>query len=337
MGIDPHMDPGLVPAGCPACHEGHGVSRSPMLPAPQSEVCQACHGTEVDVDRAIREGLLTPGRRPPLLADALSQAYAHPIDPAALSRQEPGAVTCSSCHSPHRSSEVRALRSPTGRKPSTRDPNEFEYELCQRCHGSGGVTSFDYRDISRLLDPSSRSYHPVQAPAGGSSASIRAELAGREINCTDCHGNSDPTGAKGPHGSNVAFLLRAEYTTLDGSAETPAAYALCYLCHERDLVLEFPLHRSHVVDLQASCATCHSPHGSVGNRALIRFGEDSLVVGAAPSTETGRLAFLSSAPGEGSCYLTCHGYDHAPESYGGPADPTEIRRGGPRIRKAGER
>ena len=29
---DPHLDPSLVPGGCAACHEGHGESRSPMLP-----------------------------------------------------------------------------------------------------------------------------------------------------------------------------------------------------------------------------------------------------------------------------------------------------------------
>ncbi len=30
--IDPHLDPSIVLAGCAACHEGHGASRSPMLP-----------------------------------------------------------------------------------------------------------------------------------------------------------------------------------------------------------------------------------------------------------------------------------------------------------------
>ena len=52
------------------------------------------------------------------------------------------------------------------------------------------------------------------------------------------------------------------------------------------------------------------------NRALIRFGEETLIAGVAPSARTGRLAFVSTGAGAGTCYLTCHGRDHAPESYG---------------------
>ena len=36
-----------------------------------------------------------------------------------------------------------------------------------------------------------------------------------------------------------------------------------------------------------------------------------------PSTQEGRLEFQSEAPAPGACYLTCHGYDHGPEEYGG--------------------
>ena len=78
----------------------------------------------------------------------------------------------------------------------------------------------------------------------------------------------------------------------------------------------FPEHRRHIVELKASCATCHNAHGSVQNRALIRFGEETVVAGVSPSGRTGRLAFDSTGPGAGNCYLSCHGEDHAPASYG---------------------
>ncbi|MCB1037851.1 MAG: hypothetical protein KDD47_28715, partial [Acidobacteria bacterium] len=102
--------------------------------------------------------------------------------------------------------------------------------------------------------------------------------------------------------------------------ESVSAYQLCYTCHLRGQVLEasaFPQHGRHVVDLRASCATCHNPHGSVDNRALIRFSEETVLGAVAPSASTGRLAFVSSAPGSGACYLTCHGVDHGPATYGG--------------------
>jgi len=81
--------------------------------------------------------------------------------------------------------------------------------------------------------------------------------------------------------------------------------------------------------ISTSCATCHSGHGSVGNRALSRFGEETLIAGVTPSLRTGRLAFVSSGPGSGECYLTCHGRDHAPETYGLRL-PAPKETGGPR-------
>ena len=335
--LDPHLDTSLVPAGCSACHRGHGASRSPMLPEAQQGVCLACHGSRAQFEAAVRRGLVSPEARPLLLSQALAQPSRHPMEPAAYSEHEGRGVTCSSCHSPHRGMRDRALGGapPGRRRMSPKDPRRFEYELCESCHGSRGALTRSLADISRMLDPGNRSYHPVHAPSRDGSPSVIPSLRGREINCSDCHGNSDPQGARGPHGSPEAFLLKARYVTVDGAASDSGA-ALCYGCHDREAVLRaspFPGHQTHVERIKASCATCHSGHGSVGNRALIRFGEETLIAGVAPSAQTGRLAFVSTGPGSGACYLTCHGRDHAPETYGllppGPKAgglPTSTRR-----------
>lgn len=320
-GLDPHVNPALMPGGCLACHRGHGAALSPMLAQPQRALCLSCHGTRADLDARVRNGDVAPDARPPLLSSALSQSFAHHLTEHAFSRHEPGAVTCTSCHSPHRGmrEERSGPAAPGRRRLSPADPALLEYQTCEACHGSRGAATGSLDDISRLLNPGNRSYHPVEAPARDASPSVIATLAGREINCTDCHGNSDRAGAAGPHASAEPFILRSGYVTLDGSPESERAYALCYGCHQRERVLAsrvFPQHRSHVVVAQASCATCHNAHGSVGNRALIRFAEETVLTGVGPSTQTGRLAFVSDGPGSGSCYLTCHGRDHAPESYG---------------------
>lgn len=325
-GLDPHMDPTVVPAGCAACHKGHGVSRSPMLPQPQRAVCLLCHGARSTADQQVMQGVLAADARPRALSSVLSQPYVHPLTHGAFSEHEPGAVTCTSCHSPHRGMrESRSRPDPPGRRLlSPKDPSRFEYELCESCHGSSGRKTGSLVDISRLLNPSNRSYHPVEGPSFERSPSALPSLSGREINCTDCHGNDDPGGPRGPHASSVPFILRAGYATVDGGVESPSAYALCYTCHSRDAVLAapaFPGHRRHIVDLKASCATCHNAHGSVENRALVRYGEETRIAGVSPSAKTGRLAFVSDGPGSGACFLTCHGRDHAPEGYGAMAQP----------------
>jgi predicted CXXCH cytochrome family protein len=336
--VHPHVDVTLNPGGCLSCHEGHGMSRSPMLPEPQIAVCNRCHGSRTDLNRQVFEGHLGSAAEPSLLFNVFSQPFRHPLSERAFSRREPNVVTCTSCHSPHRSMPGdRSGSAPTGiRKPSPRDPNRFEFELCQECHGSGGVTTRSLDDVSRLFDLSNRSYHPVQASAMERSPSVVPSLSGREVNCTDCHGNSDPLGPQGPHGSAVRYLLRREYSTSDGEDESPIAYRLCYTCHEREKIFEelspFPLHGVHVRDEGASCATCHSAHGSISNRALIRFGEET-VVGAVMPSSGGRLSFESTSSGSGQCYLTCHGVDHNPMGYGFDAEPAGIpgllRRPGP--------
>ncbi|MCD4747957.1 MAG: cytochrome c3 family protein [Thermoanaerobaculales bacterium] len=318
---NPHVDKGLNSGGCRSCHEGHGVSGSPMLPTGQRDLCLQCHGSPGQLQAMVARGLVSGNARPVQMDGVLGFASVHPISEKAFSRRQQGVVTCTSCHAAHKgSAQAPSQDEPSGqRRVSPRDATEFEFSLCQGCHGSGGAGTQDLLDISRLLTPENRSFHPVEAPAADGSPSVIPSLSGREINCTDCHGNANRGGPKGPHGSPVPFLLRANYTTADGSSESPTVYALCYRCHRREMVLKqspFPEHQAHIDKERASCATCHNPHGSVGSRALIRFGEETTVAGVSASMSTGRLEFVSDGPGSGACYLTCHGEDHGPEAYG---------------------
>lgn len=318
---NPHVDRGLNSGGCRSCHEGHGASGSPMLPMGQREMCLQCHGSPGRLQAMVARGLVAGNARPEQMDGVFGLASVHPITAEAFSRRQQGAVTCTSCHAAHRGSAQEPSEDEPGgqRRLSQRDATEFEFELCQECHGSGGAGTQDLLDISRLFTPENRSFHPVEAPAVEGSSSVIPALSGREVNCTDCHGNANRGGPKGPHGSPVPFLLRANYTTTDGSSESPTVYALCYRCHRREMVLSespFPMHGEHIDEKRASCATCHSPHGSVENRALIRFGEETTVAGVSPSISAGRLEYVSDGPGSGACFLTCHGVDHGPEAYG---------------------
>ncbi len=49
------------------------------------------------------------------------------------------------------------------------------------------------------------------------------------ITCSDCHGSSNPSDPKGPHGSNNKWVLRANETGVGTSQN------FCYNCHRRDV------------------------------------------------------------------------------------------------------
>lgn len=307
---NPHVDPAIVLGGCASCHAGHGASRSPMLDRSQRDLCLDCHG------EGLRRRDVAPDVSPAQVAGTFAKASAHRITSGAYSRFEASALVCTSCHSPHRTPEDRPAPGPDGKKRrAPNDPARFEHELCESCHGRAARV-----DIASLVDPMNRSFHPLKAPAQGRAPSTIARLAGGEINCTDCHGNDDVAGPRGPHGSNIPHLLRRAYRTADGAAESDNAFELCYSCHDRRAVLDaspFPMHREHIVEMRTSCATCHDAHGSPANRALIRFGTEQHDRGSVlPSARTGRLAYVSEGPGSGACYLNCHGEEHAPEAYG---------------------
>ncbi len=154
------------------------------------------------------------------------------------------------------------------------------------------------------------------------------------IYCTTCHAD-DEGGSRGPHGSSFVPILRERYEMVDNTPESYNAYALCYRCHNRTVILSdvsFPEktlrttasgggHRGHLA-AGAPCSACHDPHGvyelgapgSTGTGShthLINF--DTTIVLPKPGnqypifTQTGMLS--------GSCTLVCHGKTHDNTSY----------------------
>jgi len=302
-----HFEPGKLSEDCMPCHRGHGAPRTPMLKTEGDAMCLECHQT----------GAAEPGRR-----EQLGMGSA--ADPADI-RQELGkpvvhrGARCVDCHSVHGIGVLDLGTVPGRQKPSTRRGFPIEADLCLACHGTRAASVADPHDLGLLFDPRNPSFHPVLAIGVGEVPSLLPPLTPDSmVNCSDCHTNDDPGGARGPHGSRVAGLLGADYSIQDGTPESAAAYALCYRCHDRDVVLDddpFPLHRLHVVEERTPCVLCHDPHGATASRALIRFSEPTSITGVLPSS-SGLLEFQSDGAGAGGCYLTCHGVDHDPLGYG---------------------
>lgn len=151
---------------------------------------------------------------------------------------------------------------------------------------------------------SNPSYHPVETY--GKNTFVPSLMGGYSrssiIKCSNCHGNNDPSGPQGPHGSIYAPILKLMYNRTQGP-ESPTTYALCYQCHSRTSILNdesFKAHKAHVVYNQISCAQCHDSHGSTMNPSLISFDKSAF-----PNSK-GELIFTPGVSGRPKCFLSCH-------------------------------
>ena len=326
--------------GCRNCHRTHSAGHGARLLSWSQEPdnCNVCHGGTVAQKNVSAEfGNAAKFSRHPV--EALQWTH----DPLETAAGMPSHVTCADCHNPHAATNKAAVPPAVpgalqgvrgvGAGGAPVAESAFEFQVCNKCHGSREPTSPSIvrveptRIVSTKIDPSNRSFHPIAAT--GRNATITGlrspYTASSIIACTDCHNNdewSSVTGLapRGPHASRFAPILARQYLSADRTPESPVNYDLCYSCHDRSALLtdgsaRFP-HRKHVVDSQAPCASCHDAHGSRQNAHLVNFMvRDANGAQVATPTPSGRLEYASTGVGRGTCYVTCHGKTHNPISY----------------------
>ncbi len=325
---------------CLNCHKPHAAGgRQRLLNfAVEESNCTACHNANVAQKNILTE--FNKFSRHPITT---TTGVHDPKEPAVVSARH---VECYDCHNPH------AARAGAGTPPgplagvrgvgatgSEVNPATREYEICFRCHADSPnkpaprtTRQIAQTNVRLEFDTASPSYHPVEGPGKNPNVpSLAGAPAGlttsSTISCSDCHNNNTGpkaggVGPNGPHGSAYAPLLVRQYLTTDPNTESASAYALCYNCHSRTSILgnqSFREHNKHVAGERAACNTCHDPHGisvtqgnSTNNSKLINF--NTTVV--SPSS-SGILRFESTGTFSGRCYLSCHGKNHNPETYGG--------------------
>jgi predicted CXXCH cytochrome family protein len=321
---------------CNSCHQSHSAPSGPYLlkQAKTTDTCLACHS-----------GGTKPPQGPNVAPD-LKKFTTHDTSSAInLADPYPNHITCSDCHEPHTMTNTPAVAPnvpPNYGKVNgvtsggaTLKVARYEYEVCFKCHGNKAAVQAKIprqivqNDLRLKFDPTAVSFHPVEvAGKSGAVPSLRPGLTTASIiYCSDCH-NSDTghkAGASGPdgvHGSGIPGLLARRYETADNTSESATAYALCYGCHDRNILLSsqssFKYHKKHIVDKNAPCSACHDPHGissaqgtTTRNSHLINF--DTRIVF---KNSAGRLEHNSTGSRRGNCSLKCHNQNHNPESYG---------------------
>lgn len=97
-----------------------------------------------------------------------------------------------------------------------------EYQVCFKCHASFNTNAENWgavapdpgawTELDQEFNPSNASYHPVvQALPGGQQLDTKqltdSWAPADTMYCSDCHNTQASSGAQGPHGSNVKWML----------------------------------------------------------------------------------------------------------------------------------
>lgn len=282
---------------CGACHQPHSSTIRKLLNADGRELCLKCHvrtGIEIDTGSVVHSPAQGDCRicHDPhatdhaslLLDDAAAlctqchQDVAHAMTTA--STQHAAVTTkrgCTNCHAPHAGEHTSLLKS---------DPKE----LCFECHNQP-ITQPDGTTIVNMK----------QVMEGGKS--LHASVTQR--GCVECHAI---------HGGDHRKLLVSEYPSTMYYPFSENSYALCFNCHDRQLVMEADtkgatgfrngqtnLHYIHVnKDKKGrSCRICHDAHAASPDKSI----RDNVPYG--PGGWKLPLKF-ESLPTGGKCGGACH-------------------------------
>jgi predicted CXXCH cytochrome family protein len=292
--------------GCTACHRPHTSDTKFLLTAPTVEMlCAQCHVAEHkphahgpfaageclachQPHESNFEKLLRGGEGP----DHCAMCHAETALALANApfRHEPAVTGCTGCHDPHASDYRHTLRHSTEQicfschedleravaGATTPHGAVFTADQCANCHDPHAAGRPDLlRDRQDVLclrchDQALEAADGRTIPDMTPSLRERSFLHGpvRSGDCTACHN---------VHGASHVRLLREQFTDAFYASFDLRNYALCFACHESDLVTEpqtttltdfrdgdVNLHFMHVNREKKgrSCRTCHAIHGS---------------------------------------------------------------------------
>lgn len=329
---------------CLSCHQGQpavpSADRAPKLFTLGMEVSSHLKTRARRRSVSFRRDVETGGRRVSLKDDCSACHDMHGREPGMvrpvafdtrgqLVGSKPGAFAqvCFGCHAGPQATPTSRLESDLGKR--------FSLGAISR-HGIG-VAAMDRMDLPSLresafvgkLDCTSCHNNPepigmrgphtspypalLKAPYGREKDALGVAERFNEL-CYACH-------SKASIQANQSFPLHNEHITgfLGLTTRSPKRDGMVPMPTERSLSL-FQLRgdprRGRTTGYlpgfgeSTPCATCHDPHGSLKSPALIEF--DRAVV--LPSS-VGAVEFRRTGPRQGTCTLTCHGYDHVQTRY----------------------
>ncbi len=282
---------------CGACHEPHTSKRAKLLNAQGRELCLKCHvqtGLELETRRVVHA---------PVLGDCQVCHNPHATDSRAMLVADTAAL-CTSCHQNIAGTMAAA---------TTQHAAVTTKRSCTNCHAAHAS------DHESLLKSEPRQLcfechnQPIRMPDGTELVNMKAVIetgtslhgALTQRGCVECHDI---------HGGGHKRLLMLEYPSELYYPFSETSYALCFSCHDRQLVMEAKtgsatgfrngetnLHWVHVSrDVKGrSCKVCHDSHASTHDKHI----RDEVAYGPAGWKLPIRYEAL---PEGGKCGGSCH-------------------------------
>lgn len=285
---------GPVAAGaCVVCHLPHASAHAGLLRAPGADLCKECHvtiATQLDTMRVVHE---------PVRDNCQGCHDAHASDHPMMLLDEPQTL-CLNCHESIRHTVETAT---TQHAAVTSD------RQCLNCHDAHAS------DHPRMLLADMKTLcfechdRELPLPGGGTLANIKAVIeAGTSLhgpvaqdNCAACHMI---------HGGDNFRMLIREYPPEFYASFAEERYALCFSCHDRQLVYDqrttsltdfrngdLNLHYLHVnrETKGRTCRACHDTHASNNSKHIresVPFGSGGwkLPIAYEQTVEGGRCA-----------------------------------------------
>lgn len=284
-------------ATCSLCHKSDDVNKPGPIIKPLVTMCLDCHDEFKKLTN--RKFAHAPAKQnctachnphnsahPKLLLDEMNKLCTSCHEPIQKlltgAKVKHDAMTlekkCSNCHNPHGADVEHLLV-------------QLPFDLCLKCHSKDDMVDGDGKKLSNFkkwLDENKNWHAPVAAK-----------------DCSACHK---------PHGSDHFRLLGAEYPPQFYSPYEPKNYAVCFECHNDDM-LKTPetdklpqfrdgnrnLHYLHVnkPDRGRTCRACHEVHASTQAHHI----RDAVPYG--PKGWMLKINYTKTETG-GSCERTCH-------------------------------
>ena len=308
---------------CMSCHRAHSSMRPSLLIDEGRSLCLSCHDDLGVHAPRIPDPL--PGPHPVFGLVAAARAVWSALDPEPVVHNG-GVGDCAQCHHHHASDQLSLLVEPivplcsschqtvldAAVSASVEHPGVTDDRACMICHTphASRVAGL-LRNVPIQLCASCHDDGPASHKTETRSewmtlaASPDSVVHGRlRDNCTGCHD---------VHGGRHASLLVRPYTTDFYQPYERRAYALCFGCHDNDMIEvevtetatnfrngDGNLHFAHVKRPGVkgrSCRACHTAHVSSSARLIraeVPFGEWTVPI-VFERTETG-----------GSCAAGCH-------------------------------